>query len=217
MTTKTVYLFDELTGEYRGTYEAHESPLEPGNYIAPVHSTEVAPPVLTTNQVAVFSGGIWTAVPDFRGQTWFDQTSGSPIKILLLGQPASNFAATLPAALQLAQAKAVQVAIIEAARDAARFANVTATVGGVSHQWQADSNSVDLLNGAISLAQAGLPLPSAWRSFDNANVPISAIADLLAIAGAIAAQTQSAYAKSWTLKAQIVSATTVAAVQAVIW
>lgn len=43
MTTKTVFLFDELTRRLTGVYEAQESPEEPGQWITPTHSTFVVP------------------------------------------------------------------------------------------------------------------------------------------------------------------------------
>ena len=44
MTTQLVHLFDEATGLHAGTYEAQEDPLEPGKFIAPIHSTPDQPP-----------------------------------------------------------------------------------------------------------------------------------------------------------------------------
>jgi len=124
----------------------------------------------------------------------------------------------------LADAKVGVTADIVTARDVARFANVDATIGGISHSWQADASSLALLNGAVSLAQAGGALPPVWRTADNINVTIATLADLVAIADAISTQTNNAYAKSWTLKGQIdaVTITTteadaIAQVEAVVW
>jgi hypothetical protein len=119
--------------------------------------------------------------------------------------------------MTLVQAQSAQNALINASRDSACAANVAAMVSGTSHSWQADDRSVALLNGAITVAQNGGALPPAWRTADNINVTIAALADLLAIANAISSQVQAAYAKSWTLKANIAAATTVAQVQAVVW
>lgn len=115
--------------------------------------------------------------------------------------------------LTLDEVKAVRRFAVEGNRDIEIAKNVTAH----ARPWQADRRSQELLGQAISLAQAGLPLPAAWRDANNSNMTISTIADLLAIAGAIAAQTQTAYAKSWDLKAQIDAATTTAEVEAIIW
>lgn len=58
MSTKTVYLFDG-TGKFTGQYEAQESPLEPGVFIAPSISTEVAPPQLQAGEHAQWDGAGW--------------------------------------------------------------------------------------------------------------------------------------------------------------
>lgn len=215
MATRTVYLFDPVTGLFTGSYEAHESPEEPGVYIAPVHSTAKPLPGLSANEAAVFNPAtdVWTKVADFRGQTFYDQVSGAPVVIEALGPVAANLAATRPEALLLAEAKAAKIVEIEAARDAACNANAAA----LGYTWQADARSQTLLNAAINLAQAGLPLPAAWRSADNTNMPVTALADLLAIAGVIAVQTQAAYAQSWARKAEVEAATTLAEVAAVVW
>jgi len=88
---------------------------------------------------------------------------------------------------------------IERERDATCITSVTA----LGRAWQADARSQQLLNAAITLAQAGLPLPTVWRDADNSDLPVTGLADLLAIAGAIAAQVQAAYAASWAAKAAL--------------
>ncbi len=71
--TKTVYLFNELTKEYAGTYEAYESPKEPGEFIVPTCSALTPPPSLSANQVAVKNSGKgWSIKPDHRGYAGYD-------------------------------------------------------------------------------------------------------------------------------------------------
>ncbi|WP_337878273.1 DUF4376 domain-containing protein [Caldimonas sp.] len=105
----------------------------------------------------------------------------------------------------LAEAKVRKKEQIEADRDAACVQPVTA----LGRTWQADKRSQELLASAITIAQAGGPLPAVWRDRDNQDMPVTSIADLLAIAGAIAAQTQAAYAASWARKAAVDAAVTV--------
>ena len=97
----------------------------------------------------------------------------------------------------LAEAQQSKRSEIERSRDLASTANVTA----LGRQWQADERSQKLLGNAITLASSGLPLPTHWRDANNINFPVTSLTDLLAIAGAIADQTQAAYAKSWSKKA----------------
>lgn len=56
---KTVYLFDE-SGRSAGEYKAQESPLEPGVFLTPQRSTDIAPPSTSVSQYAQFNGASWT-------------------------------------------------------------------------------------------------------------------------------------------------------------
>jgi hypothetical protein len=109
--------------------------------------------------------------------------------------------------------KASKCAYIDAMREQACEVDVPA----LGYLWQADKRSKELLSGAIALANAGVPLPTVWRTTDNINVAISSIADLLAIAGAIALQVQSAYAHSWALKGDVAAANDVGGVVLITW
>ena len=104
----------------------------------------------------------------------------------------------------IAALKLAKLALIEAERDAFRYANVIAH----GRTWQADKVSQDLLSDAINLASNGLPLPDVWRDAGNSDMSITSLADLLTIAGAMAAQTRTAYANSWVRKAAVEAATT---------
>ena len=110
-----------------------------------------------------------------------------------------------PPPISLANIKAAKINQIERDRDAACVANVAAH----GRIWQADARSQALLGQAITLASAGLPLPAYWRDYENSDMAIASLADLLAIAGAIAAQVQVAYAESWARKTVVVAAETV--------
>lgn len=123
----------------------------------------------------------------------------------------------IPAAAVVIQTLAVAAAARYAYIDAMREAACEMDVSALGHAWQCDRRSRDLLNGAISLAQSGLPLPAVWRSSDNVNVTITALSDLLAIAGAVAVQVQAAYVHSWALKAQVAAAIDISTIEGVIW
>jgi hypothetical protein len=128
---KKFYVFDEKTGEYLYPYSAQASPNEPEirdstgkitqaqGYISPIASTPKIPPVAAENEVAIFNVVVdaWALKPDFRGQFWFDQTTGTETEIMAIGTPASNLAATLPSGLALA--KAITAKISTLSRDCA--------------------------------------------------------------------------------------------------
>ena len=113
--------------------------------------------------------------------------------------------------IDLSAKKAIKYAQIEQERDAAASANVVV----FGRPWTADIRSQMLLGQAITLANAGLPLPPGWRDANDGVMPITGINDLLAIAGAIAAQVQNAYAESWARKDALAAATTLAEIDAV--
>ena len=103
----------------------------------------------------------------------------------------------------LAVLRARRHAQIERDRDRQCREPVTA----LGRTWQADPRSQELLAHAITLAQAGHPLPPIWRDADNGAMPVTSITDLLAIAGAIAANTRAAYEQSWARKGALAAAT----------
>lgn len=118
-----------------------------------------------------------------------------------------------PATKPLESLKSDKVSEIESKRDAATRADVIA----LGTMWQADERSQELLTAAIMIAQAGLPLPPVWRDSFNTDLPITSLTQLLSIAGAMAAQTQAAYTRSWQLKALVGSATTAGELDAIQW
>lgn len=111
----------------------------------------------------------------------------------------------------IAEAKAAKREQITVERDAACVAPVQA----LGHTWQADEGSQALLNKAITLAAAGLPLPTVWRDVDNVDLVITDLAQLLAIAGAMAAATQAAYTDAFARKDALKDADTLAEIEAI--
>ena len=69
---KTVYLYDE-NGIYTGTYDAQESPLEPGIYIEPDLSTDIKPSHADKTWPK-FVDNKWMTTPDYRGIVWAKST-----------------------------------------------------------------------------------------------------------------------------------------------
>lgn len=209
---KPFYLFDAASGEFQGTYEAQESPLEPGVHIAPVHSTDIAPLELSAKQAAVFADGAWSAVADHRGETWYDQTTGNAVEIEELGEPASHLAPELPAAMQLAQARDAQAAVLNSA---CRQASAQ-PVSYLGTTFQADAASQDKVHKALVALNGQVPDGFYWLDAANEQVAMT-FADLQGLAAAMWAQDWAAFQNLQTKKAAVLAATTVADVQAVAW
>ncbi|MEK6420034.1 MAG: DUF4376 domain-containing protein [Burkholderia gladioli] len=119
----------------------------------------------------------------------------------------------------LASAQAAQVAIVTAAYVSAVQQAVTfKTAAGVSAEFDADPESQTILMQATQgygLANA-VPTDFYWVSADNTRVSFT-LADLQGLYSAMLAQGWTAFQKRQELKASIAAASTVAAVQAVVW
>lgn len=125
---KIVHLFDGITGEYKGDYPAQADPLTPNAFIAPVNSTDIAPPAITANQIAVFAAGGWSVKPDFRGQTIYDQTSGAAQQVNVIGAIPAGFAVTPPPPT-LTQARNTALTAIDSQAGATRSKYITTVAG----------------------------------------------------------------------------------------
>ena len=111
----------------------------------------------------------------------------------------------------IAEAKAAKRAEINADRDAA----VNAPVEALGHTWDSTYVSQFRINSAIALALNGLPLPSVWRDYHNVDMPVTDVAELLAIGAAMAVATETAMHVSWARKAALYEAETLEEIAAI--
>lgn len=206
---KTVYLYDPVTGEAIGTYDAQENPLEEGEYIFPEHSTPIKPLAAGADQVAVFSNGAWSLQPDYRGSVWYDQ-AGNSVEISNIGQPDKSLSLTLPPAIALANAQAARCNELTGAYNA----EIQKNVAYMGTEFQADDASQVVLTKV--LIAGSVPEGFFWLDVHNVQIPMT-YAQLQGMAGAILVQGQTAFIKLQQLKSQVRAATTESDAQAVIW
>ena len=64
-----IYNYDPITHEFLSEGAADESPLEPGVFLIPGHATVKPVPTLKPGAAAIFDGGKWRVVTDYRGQS----------------------------------------------------------------------------------------------------------------------------------------------------
>ena len=57
-----IFHYDPKTGVFVAPGLADESPLEPGVFLVPAHATDIAPPNVAENEIAVFADGNWGTV-----------------------------------------------------------------------------------------------------------------------------------------------------------
>jgi hypothetical protein len=106
---------------------------------------------------------------------------------------------------------------IDSWRFVARYVNVFTTVSGVEYEWQADTNSQQLISNSVVMAINGIAsAPPVWRTFDNIDVLVT-LDDLKTIANTMVEQTRLAYYHSFELKAAVDAATTQAELDAITW
>ncbi len=223
MSTKTVYLYDAVSGELNGVYEAQESPLEPGKYIEPINSTELHPPSTLANEVAVFSSGTWSIQPDFRGNTIYDQNTGAAHDVMAIGVIPSGFALTKPANVLLSEARSSQIAALQSSYQAAisapvsfkNAAGVTSTYAFGATLTPGGANAQTLLTQILSAGAA------AWTAgvwFDTTGkAQTMTFADLQGLAAAIEAMETPDEQNLMTKIANVQAATSVEAVQAIVF
>lgn len=212
MTTKTVYLYDQVSGEYQGAYSAQASPLDPGSFITPVSSTQIPPPQLSANQAAIFSGGVWSVVPDFRNATVYDQTTGLVVSITTLGTLTANQALTPPPPTLL-QAQTKQVVLINNAAQGALLALVSSYPPEEVATWPNQYSEAQAYT-----ANATAPTPTLSAIAMGAGLTVAQVATVvLQKAAAYTAASGAIVGKRKLRTAQIQAATDVPTVQAVTW
>ncbi|TDK63560.1 DUF4376 domain-containing protein [Sapientia aquatica] len=116
----------------------------------------------------------------------------------------------------LADAQLAQWEIVKAARDAA---NLTGFVWN-SMNFQSDPTSQAQIQGAIQLAQlaiaASQPFSIVWTLTDNTTTTLSAT-DMFGVGVALGTFIQTNYAKGVALRNEINAATSIPAVEAIVW
>lgn len=213
---KPVYIFDQVTGELRDTYHAQESPLEPGVYIAPANSTDIVPPILAANQSAVFAAGTWSIVPDFRGQTVYDKSTSVSSIVTAIGALPTGVSLTKTAAQKLADAKTAQLDKVTQSCAAAIVAGFASSALGAAYTYHSQPNDQTNLIGAVA---SGLATVTFWCAdatgvWSLVSHTAAQIKQVLADGGT---QRMAYSVKLDTLAKQIVGASTVTAVQAIVW
>ena len=121
--------------------------------------------------------------------------------------------------ISLAAWQTAQIQILFTSYQAAIATPVSfTTAAGLTKTFQADPGSVANLQASIAGCQKAAATPAGfyWVAADNTQVPMT-YADLLGLAEVIFNQGASAFQKLQTLKAQVNAATTIPAVQAIVW
>lgn len=193
MDTKTVYQCD-LNNVYVGEAISYESPLERNVFLLPAGCVEVAPPGLSLNEAAVWSGSTWTVVPDFRGQTWF--SGKEPVVITTVGNPRESGLSPVPldepvttVEPSIGELRVLKIRLIQETADKLLLAG--ARVNENLHIALDDGSRADLtaMAATATAAAAGVvtwpeSYARGWITIENVRIPLPAPTDGLVLAAA---------------------------------
>jgi hypothetical protein len=191
MKTKTFHLFDAITGEYKGPYEAQESPLAPGSFISPTDSTDTGPPAEIQGKHRVFSAGSWAYVD-------------IPV------EPSSP----APTVGELKAAKNEKINQWRAVANSSTFPHA-----GKVFQCDALSRSdIDGVANHIGLfGTFPQGFPGIWKATDNSYLSMATIDDFKDFYQSMTTQGTGNFNKAEVLKTQLAAATTPEDVDAIVW
>ncbi len=159
MGTKLVYLFDEIGKEFTGTYAAQESPIIPGEFIAPINSTDKTLPAFNSEtQKLIF---------DIKKNEWHVAN----IPVLLIPT--------------LEQIKSRQWDAIKAERDRRKSGGVKVKVGTADKWFHSDGASLIQITSLVALG-ASIPTGLRWKTMDGTFVAIGQTVATKVLAAAVA-------------------------------
>lgn len=153
-----IFHYHRTTGECLGQGVADPDPLQEGQWLIPAFATAVAPPHAGPNEAAVFDTATdrWSAVADFRGQTyWLADGSEHRISELGVSKPADALdAAPAPPAPTDAE--------LTAKAHASRRASYAAESDPLYMEWQYDGTpeAETAWRAKVAEIKARYPLPT---------------------------------------------------------
>lgn len=204
------YSYHKTTGVFLWEDDATPNPEEEGEFLLPAHATTEAPPEIQANEVAVFTEGAWSIVPDYRGKVFYDG-NGDQITINEINvspDPAWTIEPPPISLQQAIEAKQAEIKALYNDKIADGF-----VYGGNTYQINTNSRldmtavMTDFLAGA-SNAHGGY-----WRSQDNVMVAMNDT-EVQAFIVAVKAYMAAIYAAQWTHKDVVSGLADVAAVEA---
>lgn len=215
MATKPVFQYHPITKEFVTQGLAYESPLEEGVFHIPANSTEIEPPAPQNGKVIVFVNDEWQLIDDNRG-IWYSPDRESHEVFNFNDVIPNNWTRTQPQKT-LNELKVDKNAKINQWRAIAN--NSTFTHEGKTFSCDSLSRSdIDAINGRVATRNS---LPAnwvgGWKAVDNTVLEITTVAQWNDFYDAMVSQGTANFAHAQELKAALLSATTKAQVEAIVW
>lgn len=175
-----IYNYDQR-GFYTSTHTLDDSdrdPLNPDEYLIPANSTTIAPPALDEHQSAVWDGGQWIVMADYRGtHYWFNNVESV---MQVLGDLPINAVLEKPQSVidaEFADYKAKKRDEINSIRDARIYIGVEFPPdSGVI--FDSDELAQKNINGAVAMSMlatlANQPFEQQWITKNNTVVTLDA-------------------------------------------
>lgn len=207
-----IYNYHPNTGEYLSQNKADLNPMQPDNWLIPAYSTADVPPETGENEAAVFSDGVWSTVPDYRGTEYWVAYGEDVQQITKLGE-------TVPEGAFLAEPEKPFEIKQEDKRNEIRSAfkgesEAPVLYNGIS--WHGGYDSGIKLDAAKRLA--GIAGQESVRFYDTKNVGHDfVLSEATAVVVAVSAAYQVAFSKKQALMVQIDNATTDNDLECIVW
>jgi len=224
----TIYHFDAVTNEYIGSDVADLDPIE-NKPIIPAYATLIAiPSSIPTGSVAVFDikTDTWAIVEDHRGKIYDTATGVESMFDKLGALPAGKVDVAPPDMLSKWDSALNKWVSDLAKHQSSAITKIktdyqTALDAGVTYNgalFQSDAKSIAMLSETLTAIANGWTLPTGFAWIDAVNTPHPANTVFLkGLSAALANHKAALFARLQAAKAAIAAATTVAAVNKVVF
>lgn len=217
----TIYHYDSVTHEYLSQTEASLDPLDQLPLI-PAYATDVSVITPSPGNVAVFDGTIWIDTEDHRG-TIYDTTTKSDSEHADLGALPVDQTDLVPSVNDIWDGSA-WVQDLDLTKTAQKRVIRTAFnneigLGLTTNAIKMDANHLDIsllqtgYDFAIGLSETSMDIRD-FNDVVNAGVPIATVLSMLSD---LKSHFRTTLAKKWDLQSQIDAASTISAVESIVW
>jgi len=161
-----IYNYNNKTGEYQNSTQAHKNPLNKDKFLIPACATTTSPPQIQDGKVRVFNNNKWQQITDKRGTVAYT-ADRQEIKVDYLGELKPEHFKTQPAkSAELIKTEAIDKLKSDRNRE---LDNLTITHEG--NEYQADDKSLIRMQTKINAKASSDKI--SWILKDNSIIEIT--------------------------------------------